>query len=185
MDDTTTSLDTTVTEPPLDAGEVDTILFSLDRSRAQFAWKVRGLDADALRRAFPPSTMTLGGLVKHLAQVEDEFADLRLRGRRPPERWRAVLDDPDWAFTSAADDDPAELYAGWQQAAERCRAVWRELLADGGGDRLSDWEPEPGMRPSLRRLAADLKEEYARHTGHADLFREAVDGLVGEDPPQD
>ena len=177
-------LPTAITEPPLDADEVETLLFTLDRSRAQFAWKVSGLGAEALRRPFPPSAMTLGGLIKHLTFVEDDFAHVRLRGQHPPMRWRPMMADGDWPFTSAANDDPAELYAHWTEAVERARGVWRELLADGGGDRLSEWEPLPGQHPNLRRLAADLKEEYARHTGHADLFREAVDGLVGEDPPQ-
>jgi hypothetical protein len=178
------TLDTTVTEPPLDADEVDTLLFAIERSRAQFAWKVGGLDAEALRRTFPPSAMTLGGLVKHMTFVEDDFADVRLRGGHPPATWRPMMDDPAWDFRSAADDEPAELYAGWRAAVDRARGVWRDLLADGGAGRLSDWEPMPGQRPNLRRLVMDLKEEYARHTGHADLFREAVDGVVGEDPPQ-
>lgn len=177
-------LETTVDEPRLDADEVETLLFTLDRSRAQFAWKLSGLDAEALRRAFPPSAMTLGGLLKHLTFVEDDFVDVRLRGGYPPMRWRPMMENPDWPFTSAAEDDPAELYAGWREAVERARGVWREVLADGGAARLADWEPMPGQRPTLLRLAMDLKEEYARHTGHADLFREAVDGLVGEDPPQ-
>lgn len=182
MDENT--LETTVNEPPVDAAEVPTLLFALDRSRAQFAWKVGGLDAEALRRPFPPSAMTLGGLVKHMAFVEDDFADVRLRGGRPPTMWRPMLEDPDWPFRSAAEDEPGELYALWRGAVERARGVWRELLADGGAGRLADWEPMPGQRPNLRRLFVDLKEEYARHTGHADLFREAVDGVVGEDPPQ-
>lgn len=175
--------DADVTEPPADADEVTTLLFALDRSRAQFAWKVGGLDAEALRRPFPPSAMTLGGLIKHMAFVEDDFADVRLRGGHPPVRWRPMLEDPDWPFRSAVEDEPAELYALWHEAVERARGVWSQLLADGGAGRLTDWEPVPGQRPNLRRLVVDLKEEYARHTGHADLFREAVDGLVGEDPP--
>ena len=177
-------LPTTYSEPPPGADETATLLLSLERSRAQFAWKVGGLDAEALRRRFPPSEMTLGGLVKHLTFVEEEFADVRLRGGHPPMRWLPMLEDPLWDWRSAADDDPAELYAIYREAVDRARAVWSDLLADGGPERLSDWEPEPGFRPNLRRLAVDLKEEYARHTGHADLFREHVDGLVGEDPPQ-
>jgi hypothetical protein len=62
---------TTIHEPAMTAGEVEMLLFALDRSRATFAWKVGGLDAAALRREFPPSTMTIGGLIKHLALSED------------------------------------------------------------------------------------------------------------------
>ena len=59
-----------------------------------------------------------------------------------------------------------------------------DVLADGGLDRSARFDPDPNHRPSARRLLVDLHDEYARHVGHADLFREAIDGLVGEDPPQ-
>jgi hypothetical protein len=99
-DDTVLAI--TIHDPSMTAGEVGMLRFALDRARAQFAWKCGGLDAAGLRRPHPPSAMTLGGLLKHLALVED------------------------------------------------------------------------------RRIAVFM----TRHTGHADLLREAVDGLVGEDPPQ-
>jgi Protein of unknown function (DUF664) len=66
-----TALDTTIREPSMTAGEIEMLLFALDRSRAQFAWKCGGLDAAGLRKRYPPSAMTLGGLLKHLALVED------------------------------------------------------------------------------------------------------------------
>ena len=59
-----TALDTSITEPSMTAGEVEMLLFALDRSRAQFAWKVGGLDAEALNRPHPPSAMTLAGIFK-------------------------------------------------------------------------------------------------------------------------
>ena len=65
-----TTLDTHIDEPSLTPDEVEMLLFALDRSRAQFAWKVGGLDAEALNRAHPPSAMTIGGLIKHLAGVD-------------------------------------------------------------------------------------------------------------------
>jgi hypothetical protein len=58
------------------------------------------------------------------------------------------------------------------------------LLADGGLDQPSKFTTRSGESPNLRRILVDLHDEYARHVGHADLLREAVDGLVGEDPPQ-
>jgi hypothetical protein len=66
----------------------------------------------------------------------------------------------------------------------RSSAAWTSALATGGLDQLSGYTTSSGEHPNLRRALVDLIEEYNRHTGHADLFREAVDGLTGEDPPQ-
>ena len=66
-----TALDTSIPEPSMTAGEVEMLLFALDRSRAQFVWKCGGLDAAAPNKAHPPSTMTLGGILKHMAFVND------------------------------------------------------------------------------------------------------------------
>jgi hypothetical protein len=63
------TVDFTIREPDLMAGETEMLLFALERSRAQFAWKTGGLDAAALRKPHPPSGMTLGGLIKHLAWI--------------------------------------------------------------------------------------------------------------------
>ncbi|MFC4613505.1 DUF664 domain-containing protein [Cellulomonas algicola] len=183
---TQNTLDTRITEPSATADETEMLLFSLERARAQFAWKVGGLDADALHRPFPPSAMTLGGLVKHLALVEEmkmaEFVD----GEHLTEPWRQehFQADPEWDWHSAASDTPEELYALWQRAVARSRAGWAAALARGGLDQPSLFTTESGWSPNLRRVLVDLIDEYCRHTGHADLFREAVDGLVGEDPPQ-
>ena len=78
---------------------------------------------------------------------------------------------------------PQQLYAIWEEAVARSRARLDEALADGGLDHLVHLSTDNGRHASLRRLLCDLIEEYGRHTGHADLLREAVDGLVGEDPP--
>jgi hypothetical protein len=92
-------------------------------------------------------------------------------------------DDPDWEFTSAAQDSPAELYALYDGAVERSRARFSAALADGGLDQPIHLSDDEGRHPSLHRLLCDHLEEYARHTGQADLIREAVDGRIGEDPP--
>ncbi len=182
-----TALDTSVTEPSFTADEVEMLTFALDRSRAQFAWKVGGLDTAALGKPFPPSAMTLGGLLKHTAFVDDWTA-VRLHGRVQdmPAPWRSVDwdEDPNYPWRSAADDSPEELYRLWSDAAARCRAAVAEVLADGGLDRPVRFTLNPEWTPNARRVLVDLHDEYARHVGHADLFREAVDGLVGEDPPQ-
>jgi len=65
----------------------------------------------------------------------------------------------------------------------RSRSLVAEALAEGGLGQLARWASPHGESPSLRRILIDLIEEYARHTGHADLIRESVDGLTGEDPP--
>jgi len=67
---------------------------------------------------------------------------------------------------------------------ERSRAAVTAALADGGLDQPAKSTTRSGESPNLRRVLVDLHDEYARHVGHADLLREAVDGLVGEDPPQ-
>ena len=179
------TLDTSIREPSFTAGEVDMLLFALDRSRAQFAWKVGGLDAAALNRPHPPSTMTLAGIIKHLAFVDDWTA-VRLAAHDMPAPWRSVDwdADPDFPWRSAADDSPQELYRLWSDASARCRAAVDEVIADGGLDRPVKFTFDPNVLPNARRLLVDLHDEYARHVGHADLFREAIDGLVGEDPPQ-
>ena len=184
-----TALDTTIHEPSMTAGEVEMLLFALERSRAQFAWKCGGLDAAGLNKSHPPSAMTLGGLLKHLALVEDIYTAADLLGQPPGPPWDAVdlRADPDWQWRSAADDSPEELYALWRGAVERSRAAIAEVLADGGLDQPSKYlgsANAAGELPNLRRILVDLHDEYARHVGHADLFREAIDGLVGEDPPQ-
>ena len=165
-----------VTEPPHDAGETEMLRFALDRSRMQFAWKTGGLDADGLRRTHPPSTMTLGGLVKHLALIEDHYTSKWVTGEPMGAPWdRADFDaDPDWEWRTGATDPPEELYALWFAAVRRTQKA------------LDAFDPDrPSLiGPNLRRLLVDLHDEYARHVGHADLLREAVDGLTGEDPPQ-
>jgi Protein of unknown function (DUF664) len=179
-------LDTTIHEPSMTAGEVEMLGFALDRARAQFAWKCGGLDAAGLSKRLPPSAMTLGGLLKHLALVEDHRTAVFLTGEPIGPPWDAVdfEADPDWEWRTAADDSPAELYRLWRDAVERSRAAMARVLADGDLDQPSKFTTPAGEHPNLRRVLVDQIEEYIRHTGHADLLREAVDGLVGEDPPQ-
>jgi hypothetical protein len=173
-------------EPPMAGTDLEHLLASLERLRATFAWKARGLDAAGLSYRLPSSALSLGRLLKHLSRAEDEMFTTKLWGEPVSEPWRSAPwhDDPDWDFTSADDDSPAELYALWTATIDRSRASVRRALAAGGLDHESHfgWG---GSHLSLRRLLFDLVEEYGRHTGHADLLREAVDGVSGEDPPSD
>jgi Protein of unknown function (DUF664) len=172
-------------EPPVAGTEAEHLVGALDRLRTTFRWKADDLDADGLRARVGASSLTLGGLLKHLARAEDEMFAKKLSGAPfgPPwdiADWRA---DPDWDFNSAAEDSPDDLYALWDGTVERSRARLSAALADGGLDQLVHASWPDGRHASLRRLVCDLIEEYGRHTGHADLLREAVDGRVGEDPP--
>jgi hypothetical protein len=172
-------------EPPLAGTEAEHLVGALDRLRATFRWKADGLDADGLQARIATSSLTLGGLLKHLALVEDHYFTTKLSGEAVGAPWDAVDwdADSDWEFTSAASDSPDELYALWDGAVERSRARLEKALADGGLDQLVHASDGAGHHASLRRLVCDLIEEYGRHTGHADLLREAMDGRVGEDPP--
>jgi uncharacterized damage-inducible protein DinB len=169
-------------EPPVAAGETATLLGFLDFQRATLAWKTADLDAAGLRATVGVSSMTLGGLLKHLAYVEEHWFARRLHGQEPAPPWDTVdwTSDPDWEWHSAAGDPPEQLHALWQDTVARSRSLVAEALADGGLDRPAR-EPWPdGSAPSLRWIVVHMIEEYARHNGHADLLRESVDGLTGE-----
>ncbi|MBM6401154.1 DUF664 domain-containing protein [Phycicoccus sonneratiae] len=173
-------------EPPLAGTEVEQLLGALDRQRMTFRWKADGLDASGLATGLPSSTLTLGGLLKHLAVAEDTYSSRKLSGTPLPAVWDDNGWDTDdgWEFTSARDDDPADLYAGYDAAVERSRARFAEALAERGPDGEAHVAMPDGRHASVRRLLLDLLEEYGRRTGHADLIREAVDGRTGEDPPE-
>ena len=172
-------------EPPLAGTETEHIVGALDRLRTTFRWKADALDAAGLQARTATSSLTLGGLLKHLAAVEDYYFTAKMRGEPMGAPWDSTGWDGsnDWEFQSAADDTPDELYALWDGAVERSRTRLDAALADGGLDQLVHASRSDGRHASMRRLLCDLIEEYGRHTGHADLIREAVDGRVGEDPP--
>jgi hypothetical protein len=172
-------------EPPLAGTEVEQLVGALDRLRTTFRFKVDELDSDGLQVRIGASSMTLGGLTKHLAANEDQMFGVKFKGEPMDPSWDAYgwRDDNDWEFDSAAENTPEELYAMWDGAVARSRARLAAAIADGGLDQPAHVSWPDGRRPNLRRLVCDLIEEYGRHTGHADLIREAVDGRVGEDPP--
>jgi uncharacterized damage-inducible protein DinB len=169
------------TEPPLTADEAGTLLGFLDYQRATFAWKCAGLDAAGLAARVGVSTMTLGGMLKHLALVEDSWFSERLLGRDPAPPWNTVDwdADPDWEWRTAAGDTPEQLRGLWQANVARARGCLTEALA-GGLAKLAVRAWPDGRSPSLRWIICHMIEEYARHNGHADLIRESVDGVTGE-----
>lgn len=170
-------------EPPDQGDELATITGFLDFLRATMAWKCEGLDAAGLATTVGPSTMTLGGLLKHLAWVEDYWFGVRLNGDDPDPAWADVdwEADGDWEWNSAADDTPEQLRTLWSDTVDRSRANLDRALATGGLDQLAAGFPADADRvPSLRWILVHMIEEYGRHAGHADLLREAVDGQTGE-----
>ncbi len=172
-------------EPPLAGTEAEHLVGALERLRATFRWKADDLDSAGLRVRIGASSLTLGGLLKHLTYVEEESFGRKLSGTPLGPPWNAVdwKAEPDWEFDSAAGDAPEQLYALWDAAVERSRLILQAALADGGLDQPVHLAWSDGRHASLRRVVCDLIEEYGRHTGQADLLREAVDGRVGEDPP--
>ena len=182
---TTDTATDTPWEPPLAGTETGALLGALDRLRATFRYKVDGLDSAGLGGRIGASTLTLGGLLKHLASNEDYKFTVQLTGAPMDPAWddNGWDGNDDWEFESAATDSPEILYALYDGAVARARARVAEALADGGVDRLVEAHDDEGNHANLRRLLFDMVEEYGRHTGHADLIRESVDGLTGEDPP--
>jgi uncharacterized damage-inducible protein DinB len=169
-------------EPPLAGDEIATLLGFLEYQRATLAWKCAGLDAAGFAATVGASSMTLGGMLKHMAYVEENWFSRWLfgRDRQPPfdtVDWDA---DPDWEWHSAADDTPARLRDLWQDAVDGSRALVAKARSDGGLEQLSERTWPGGDAPSLRWILVHMIEEYARHNGHADLIRESVDGQTGE-----
>ena len=151
----------------------------LDAQRDTLLRKAEGLTADQLAQRLPPSTLTLGGLLYHLALVEEVWLEVRFAGLPQREPW-AGIDwdaDPDWEFRTAAELDPNEVRQRYRDACDRSRDIVAQAC---GLDQLSVHRRHNGELFSLRWVLLHLLEETARHAGHADLLREAVDGSVGE-----
>lgn len=172
-------------EPPLAGTEEEALLGALDRMRATFRYKADDLDSAGLGARIGSSTLTLGSLLKHLAVAEDHKFSTKLSGAPMDPVWddNGWDDSDDWEFESAAGDQPETLYALYDGAVARARASLAAALRHGGLDGPVHATDGAGHHANVRRLVLDMVEEYGRHTGHADLLREAVDGRVGEDPP--
>lgn len=169
-------------EPPLGGTEVEMLLGFLDYQRATLEWRCTGLDSTALTATTAASDLTLGGLLKHMAYVEDEWFSRRLPGSERVEPWVSVdwEADRDWELTSAADDTPGELFSLWRASVTRSKAQCTAAIANGGLSQLAKHPWPDGQAPSLRWILVHMIEEYARHNGHADFLREAIDGQTGE-----
>lgn len=168
------------TRAPVAGTEAETLLGELKRQRRLSAWKCSGLEAAGLQATLGPSVMTLGGLLKHIALVEDDHFARPLLAESPGEPWSAVdFDtDPDWEWRTAIGDSPEELTCLWQEMVELSRRRVAEAVAVAGMEAEGRHVTRGGQLPLLRRIVVDMISEYARHLGHADLIRESVDGLA-------
>ncbi len=168
-------------DPPLQTDELTMLVAFLDYHRATLEWKVEGLTDDQVHEApLPSSALTLAGLVKHLALVEDCWFPDRFAGLGESEPWASAPfdEDPDWEFHTAVDDSVDDLLGLYRAACDRSRAV---VAAAGSLDDLSVATSRgTDEHFSLRWILLHMIEETARHNGHADLLREAIDGATGE-----
>jgi uncharacterized damage-inducible protein DinB len=160
--------------PPSRGGERETLRAFLDYHRATLAMKCAGLsDEELRRRSMPPSTLSLLGLVRHLAEVERAW-------------FRRVIDGEDIGLVWSAEGDyqvaydastssRAEAFAAWEREVGHARRIEREA----GSLDVTGWSASWQEDVSLRLVMLHLIHEYARHNGHADLLREGIDGVVG------
>jgi uncharacterized damage-inducible protein DinB len=160
-------------------GEKATYREYLGNYRLTIEMKCEGLDAGQLaRRSVPPSAMSLLGLVRHLAQVENHWFQRVLQGRRDMPRLYKRDDDPDWDFTGAVADPQVvtDAFATWK--AEIARA--QEWLDAAQEEDLGREVPTGDGAVATRDVLVHVIEEYARHAGHADFLRECIDGRTGQ-----
>lgn len=172
-------------DPPLVASEVDTLHGYLDYQRDTLRMKTDGLDEEQLARRHPPSTLTLGGLLKHAAFNEHWWFMRVLAGCDTDPDWvpdGAFDGDDDWELTSASENDSDELRRIFDASRAEADAAIDQALMKNGLDTVSvvTSRREAGQPFSLRWILLLMIGEYARHNGHADLLREAIDSVVGE-----
>ncbi|MFH8369534.1 DinB family protein [Streptomyces sp. NPDC018031] len=162
------------TDPPRSGTERETLRAYLDYHRATLAMKCAGLtDEELRRRSMPPSTLSLLGLVRHLAEVERAWFRRVFEDGEAPLVWSDRTDFQ--AAYDASGSTRAEAFAAWEAEVENSRRIEREA----GSLDLAGYQPRWGEEVSLRMALVHVLLEYARHNGHADFLREGVDGVVG------
>jgi Protein of unknown function (DUF664) len=163
--------------------ERTTLVDSLRRQRLTLRMKCSGLDADAMaRRSVEPSTMSLLGLVRHLAEVERATFRVMLAGQDVP-RLFCSADNRDGDFDDAVADPTvvAQAWDAWQQEVDfATRLVAQAPSLDVTGEDPLNQHGSGGGSMSLREVLVGMIEEYARHMGHVDLLRERIDGRLGQ-----
>jgi uncharacterized damage-inducible protein DinB len=166
-------------DPDPTASEAEALAQYLDYQRATVLAKTEGLDSAQLAYQHPPSSLTLAGLLYHLALVEEDWMEFRFLGLPEREPWVGAdwEGDPDWEFHTAVTLEPEELRQRYRDACDRSR---KATAGAASLDQQSVMKLRDGRHFSLRWVLLHLIEETARHAGHADLLREAIDGSAGE-----
>jgi uncharacterized damage-inducible protein DinB len=159
--------------------ERDSLGQYLDYQRETILLKTEGLTKAQLAQRIPSSGLTLAGILYHLALVEESWFEEDFLGHEPREDFAGVdwKADPDYEFRTAPEKEPDWLRRRYRDACDRAREV------TAAADSLDDVSVSTrvGGKPfTLRWVMLHLIEETARHAGHADLLREAIDGVVGE-----
>ncbi len=159
--------------------EATTLIEMLDYYRAVLARKGSGLTTEQLAVSLAPSDLTLGGLIYHMALVEDLWFSERFQASPAPEPWASAdwASDPDWELNNSHRLTPDELFAQFDESVARSRAAYSsaDTLDQMAAKLSNDGEPI-----NLRWIMVHMIEEYARHCGHADLIRQSVDGVVDD-----
>ena len=166
-------------KPPSHGPELVQLRAWLDFHRATLRGKCDGLGQAQLAQTLAPSTLSLGGLLKHMALVEDNWFSIVLLGNEDAEPWRGVDwdSDPDWEFRTAADDTPEELRRLFDESVAASNRILDEVGDDL--DREAAQRSRQDTPFDVRWILLHMIEEYARHNGHADLIRESIDGVTG------
>jgi uncharacterized damage-inducible protein DinB len=161
---------------PAPVDERTTLLEYLRTYRLTLSMKCADLDAEQLaRRSVPPSTMSLLGLVRHMAEVERHWFRRVMSGEDAPSRYRAAGPEGDWTGAVPDPDVVAEAWEAWGE-----EVAYAERFVGGMKDLGSFGHNRDGTSIPLRSVLVHMIEEYARHCGHADLLRERIDGRVGQ-----
>jgi uncharacterized damage-inducible protein DinB len=158
-------------------GEKATLVDYLRAYRVTIEMKCEGLDAEQMaRRSVPPSTMSLLGLVRHLARVEHHWFRRVMEAQDLPRLYRTE-EDPDLDFNGAVADPAvvADAWASWRREVAHAE----EYVENAESLEVEGRLFEGGTIP-LREVLVHMIEEYARHAGHADLLRECIDGRTGQ-----
>ncbi|MEU4998081.1 DinB family protein [Streptomyces sp. NPDC021622] len=162
------------TDPPSIGTERETLRGFLDYQRATLAMKCEGLGDEELRQlSMPPSTLSLLGLVRHMAEVERAWFRRPFEDNDAPMVWSEKIDFQ--AAYDASASTRAEAFAAWEAEVENSRRIERQ--ADSLD--LAGYQPRWDEEVSLRMVMVHVLVEYGRHNGHADFLREGIDGTVG------
>jgi hypothetical protein len=164
-------------EPSTTADERSMLEGWLEYHRRTLVWKCEGLTDEQLRtRSAEPSTLSLMGLVRHMAEVERSWFRWVMAGEKADPIW-FTDDDPDRDLHVSESDTWAEAYATWQAETEAARRSAARFALD---DLSLGRHRRTGEQFNLRWIYTHMIEEYARHNGHADLLRERIDGATGD-----